>query len=112
LPDVKQGRVEEQIFPVKANYPSFEQVLLQVKVWGIGEYVLSLLFETQSEEAILSGLSYIQNAEKQGKIKDNPAGFFIKAVKERYTDATLEKQLQKEKRQAERQQKAFLKKEY
>ncbi len=112
LPDVKQGRVEAQDFTAKENNLLFEQVFLQVKIWGITEDVLNLLFDTQSEEAILSGLIYTQNAQKQGKIKENPAGFFIKAVKERYTDVNLDKQIQKEKRQVERQQKEILKREY
>jgi plasmid replication initiation protein len=95
----------------KQSLPLFNKTLEKVKAWGVSEEVLSLLFETQSEDAILTGLAYTENAIKQGKVKDNPAGFFIKAVKERYTDTIFEKQVQKEKREQERQEKEAIKKQ-
>jgi plasmid replication initiation protein len=87
----------------------FGKVYEQVKIWNISEEVLSLLFETQTEDAILNGLAYTLNAVKTSKVTGNIAGFFIKAVKEKYTDPVFEKQQEKGKREQIRQQKEVFK---
>ena len=76
-----------------------------VKHWGVSIEVLNLLIETQPEAAIREGLSYTKWEEKAGKIKDNAAGFFINAVKNRYTSRGFEEEKKKNKRLAEQQAK-------
>ncbi len=68
----------------------FNEIFPKVEKWGVSREVLTLLIETQPEEAILTGLAFTIFEEKQGKIKDNKAGFFINAVKNRYTSPTFE----------------------
>jgi hypothetical protein len=64
---------------------------------GIGAEILQLLIDTQQEIDIKNGLNYTLREFSQGKIKDNVAGFFINAVKNKYTSAAFEK----EKKQAQ-----------
>lgn len=89
----------------------FDKIFEQVKQWSISKEYLSLLFKSETEAAILNGLAYTQNAVKEGKIAGNIAGFFIRAVKEKYTDLGFEKQIQKEKREQLRKEKEVLKKQ-
>ncbi len=83
----------------------FEEIFPLVKHWGVSVEVLNLLIETQPEAAIREGLSYTKWEEKAGKIKDNAAGFFINAVKNRYTSRGFEEEKKKNKRLAEQQAK-------
>ena len=71
-----------------------------VQGWGISREVLQLLIETQPEDAIRNGLGYTLWEEKGGKIKENAAGFFINAVKNRYSSKAFEV----ERRQRERKE--------
>ena len=75
---------------VKFNQAVFDDIFQKVKGWAISREVLQLLFETQPEDAIKNGLSYTLWEEKGGKIKDNIAGFFINAVKNRYSSRAFE----------------------
>ena len=75
---------------IKINQALFDEVFNSVKGWGISKEVLQLLIETQPEEAVRSGLGYTLWEEKGGKIKDNIAGFFINAVKNRYSSKAFE----------------------
>jgi plasmid replication initiation protein len=59
---------------------------------GIGAEILQLLIDTQNESDIKNGLNYTSREFNQGKIKDNVAGFFINAVKNKYTSPTFEKE--------------------
>jgi hypothetical protein len=63
--------------------------------------VLKLLIETQPEDAIRNGVAYTAMAQRDGKVKGNIAGFFITAVKNRYTSQEFEKAKQKAKRTQE-----------
>jgi plasmid replication initiation protein len=75
---------------IKTNSAFFDDIFPAVKGWGISREVLHLLIETQPEDAIRNGLRYTQWEEKGGKIKDNVAGFFINAVKNRYSSKAFE----------------------
>ncbi len=81
------------------------EILPQVKHWGVSIEVLNLLVDTQPEAAIREGLAYTQWEEKSGKVKDNFAGFFINAVKNRYTSRAFEDEKKKAKKLMEQQQK-------
>lgn len=85
---------------IKVNPALFDDIFPMVRGWGISREVLQLLIETQPEEAIRNGLGYTLWEEKGGKIKDNIAGFFINAVKNRYSSKAFEV----EKRQRDRKE--------
>ena len=68
----------------------FNELFPKVEKWGVSREVLNLLIDTQPEEALRTGIAYTLHEEKQGKIKDNKAGFFINAVKNRYTSPSFE----------------------
>lgn len=76
----------------------FNEIFPKVEKWGVSREVLTLLIETQPEEAILSGMAYTVFEEKQGKIKDNKAGFFINAVKNRYSSPAFEAEQKRRKK--------------
>jgi plasmid replication initiation protein len=83
--------------------------LVEVEGWSVRLEVLSLLLETQSEEAIRKGIAYTKMMIAQGKVSENPGGFFLKAVKEGYTNSGFERKLQQQKKAAQREQLAALK---
>ncbi len=85
---------------VRTNPVLFEEIFPMVQGWGISREVLQLLIETQPEDAIRNGLGYTLWEEKGGKIKENAAGFFINAVKNRYSSKAFEV----ERRQRERKE--------
>jgi plasmid replication initiation protein len=88
---------------VKGNSALFEEIFPMVKGWGIGKEILQLLIETQPEEAVRNGLGYTLWEEKGGKIKENIAGFFINAVKNRYSSKAFEvERRQKERKELDR----------
>ena len=68
----------------------FGEIYPQVEAWGVGSEVLQLLIETQPEDALRNGLAYTKWALEEGKIKENTAGFFITAVKNKYTTPQYE----------------------
>jgi Initiator Replication protein len=67
-----------------------EELFMKVEKWGISKEVVSLLIDSQPEEAIRNGLEYTLFEEKQGRIKSNIAGFLINAIKNRYTSKAYE----------------------
>jgi plasmid replication initiation protein len=67
-------------------------LVLMAQSMGIGAEILQLLIDSQQKEDIQNGLSYTLREFNQGKIKDNVAGFFINAVKNKYTSAAFEKE--------------------
>ena len=85
---------------VRTNPALFEEIFPMVQGWGISREVLQLLIETQPEDAVRNGLGYTLWEEKGGKIKENAAGFFINAVKNRYSSKAFEV----ERRQLERKE--------
>lgn len=84
--------------------PIFERVEMQVKDWGISPEVLQLLIDTQPEDAIIKGLAYTQREIQMGRVKENKAGFFINAVKNRYTSTAFEREQKREKTAADNRQ--------
>ena len=89
---IKESAPQNQtlaVLPSEAT-PLFAEIFMKVKGWGISSEVLQLLIETQPEEALRNGVEYTEWAKREGKIKDNVAGFFITAVKNRYTTPQYE----------------------
>ena len=66
----------------------FDEIYAVVKNWSITASTLLRLIEDYAPEMIRSAMRLAQKNEKQGKIKDNIGGFFIKALKEGYIDNT------------------------
>lgn len=66
----------------------FDEIYAVVKNWGITASTLLRLIEDYAPEMLRSAMRLAQKNEKQGKIKDNIGGFFIKALKEGYIDNT------------------------
>ena len=104
-PSVSKGNYGDSEPITIRNSDLFEEIFPQVKHWGVSVEVLNLLVETQPEEYIREGLAYTKWEEKANKIKDNAAGFFINAVKNRYTSRGFEDEKKKAKRLAEQQAK-------
>jgi plasmid replication initiation protein len=106
------GREEEtHIIYSDSGTPFFNDVSAQVAELGIDTEVLKLLIETQSEEAILNGVAYTKMAKNAGKIKENISGFFISAVKNKFTSKDFEQQQLKKRRALEEVQKGINKAE-
>jgi hypothetical protein len=106
--------VENAVFDLDdtvVNVALFKEILPLVQGWGIGPEVLQLLIETQPEDAIRNGLEYTLREFKSGKIKDNIAGYFINAVKKRYTNTAFENDKKQARQAAERRSKEQQKKE-
>lgn len=82
----------EEIRTPTNNADFFAKTLEKVSEWGITAEILQLLIETQSTEAIENGIAYTEREIKIGKIKDNAAGFFIKAVKNKFTSKAFEQE--------------------
>jgi plasmid replication initiation protein len=100
----------ESIFPQntegveEAQTPLYTALLPQILSLGISTEVLQLLVETQPEEAILNGLAYTQREVLAGRIRDNAAGFFINAVKKRFTNPNFEQDKKQKQKKIEQQQ--------
>lgn len=99
----------------------FDEIYAVVKHWNITATTLLRLIEDYSPETLRSALRLTQKNEKQGKISENIAGFYIKAVKEGYIDNTEKAIIERDKRrdialikrqyQESREQKAIQQKE-
>lgn len=93
----------------------YTQHLAQAQTMGISEAVWRLVVDTHDLEAIKHGLDYTQFEINKGKVKDSIDGYFISAVKGKFTNTAFEKE--KKKRVGERfenekkTQKAQLKKQ-
>lgn len=81
----------------KIDTSVLEDLIPMAQSLGIGAEILQLLIDTQQDADIRNGLNYTLREFNQGKIKDNVAGFFINAVKNKYTSTAFEK----EKKQAQ-----------
>jgi plasmid replication initiation protein len=86
----------------------FDEIYAVVKHWNITATTLLRLIEDYSSDVLRSSLRLTQKNEKQGKIKDNIAGFFVKAVKEGFIDHT-EKAIQE---RDKRREVALIKRQY
>lgn len=62
--------------------PAFEAAFAQVSQWGVTETKLRELFVEHGEQAVGEGLQCTLDNLSQSKIRENPAGFFIRAVGE------------------------------
>ena len=60
---------------------------LVVAKWKVSAKVLMSLTEQHTESDIRRAVRVTDRAFQAGKIKDNSAGYFVKAVQEKYTDA-------------------------
>jgi plasmid replication initiation protein len=69
---------------------------LVVVKWQVSPKVFMALTEQHSEKEIRQAVRVTERALQGDKIKNNSAGFFVKAVQEKYTD-TVETQVQKTK---------------
>jgi plasmid replication initiation protein len=95
-PEILKDAQTEQFVITEKPKSFFDEVFAKVENWGISKEVLSLLIDTQPEEIIINSIEYILFEEKKGKIKENKAGFFINAVKNRYTNPIFEESKKKE----------------
>lgn len=87
-----------------AQTPLYTELLPQVLSLGISTEVLQLLVETQPEDALRNGLAYTQREVLAGRIRENAAGFFINAVKKRFTNPSFEQDKRQTQKKAEQQQ--------
>lgn len=58
---------------------------------GISEVVLRLVLDTHDLDTVIHGLEYTLFEAQRGKIKDSIDGYFISAVKGKFTNAAFEK---------------------
>ena len=73
----------------------FKTILPKAQSIGISEAVLRLVIETHELEAIKHGLEYTLFEAQKGKIKESIDGYFISAVKGKFTNAAFEKEKNK-----------------
>ena len=62
--------------------PAFEATFAQVSQWGVMETKLRELFVEHGEQAVADGLQCTLDNLGQSKIRENPGGFFVRAVGE------------------------------
>jgi plasmid replication initiation protein len=91
----EQTTLTEYVIDKSVPLTFLDELYLKVEKWSISKEVLSLLIETQPEEAIRNGLEYTHYEEKNGRIKTNIAGFLINAIKNRYTSKAYEEEKNK-----------------
>jgi plasmid replication initiation protein len=82
----------------------FAELLPDILSLGISSEVLQLLAETQPEDALRNGLNYTKREVSAGRIRDNVAGFFINAVKKRFTSPSFEQDKKQTQKKADYQQ--------
>ena len=120
--EISNNLVEEpRFFDEAAQNLVFDEVYVVAKHWGITASTLLQLTQAYAPEVIRSAMRLTQKNEKLGKIKENAAGFFVKAVKEGFVDNTEKATQEREKRrevalikrqfQENREQKAIKQKE-
>ena len=90
--------------------PFFNEIFNQVKDFGIGIEILQLLIDTQPETAIRDGVAFTAKEIKDGKVKENVAGFFISAIKNRYTNKAFEDEKKEAQIKTDKKQKDQLRK--
>ncbi len=94
---------------IDANF--LNEILPTAQSIGVGQEILQLLIDIHPEADIKNGLNYTVREFNLGKIKDNVAGFFINAVKNRYTSAAFEKEQKQAHQTAEQKQREKKKKQ-
>jgi plasmid replication initiation protein len=106
--DAPKTLQEPQVLDETTQNLLFDEIYAIVKHWNIKATTLLRLIEDYSPDILRSSLRLAQKNEKQGKIKENIAGFFIKAVKEGFVDNT-EKAIQE---RDKRREVALIKRQY
>lgn len=88
----RQGRVVAEPVP--------DDLLQQARAWGVPEASLRALLKTHGAERVRQGVTCTLDNHRQQKVKDNLAGFFVRAVEEGWKSAD---QLKKERSEAQKQ---------
>jgi plasmid replication initiation protein len=99
---------EPQIVDEATQNLLFDEIYAMVKPWNITASTLLRLIEDYAPEVLRSAARLSQKNEKQGKIKENVGGFFIKAVKEGFVDNTEKAYQERDKRR----ETAIIKRQY
>jgi plasmid replication initiation protein len=73
----------------------FKTIMPKAQSIGISEAVLRLVLEIHDIESVKHGLDYTHFEAQKGKIKDSIDGYFISAVKGKFTNAAFEKEQKK-----------------
>ena len=73
----------------------FQKLLPKARSIGISEAVLRLVVDTHEAEAVKNGLEYTIFEAQKGKVKESIEGYFISAVKRKYTNVAFEKEKKK-----------------
>lgn len=83
--------------------PAFEATFAQVSQWGVTETKLRELFVERGEQAVADGLQCTLDNLNQAKIRENPGGFFVRAVGEGWQSSqqTQQKSAAQRKKQAD-----------
>lgn len=87
--------IDNQAVVISESLRLMEEIYPLIEHWGIDKEVLQLLIDTQTEASIRNGIAYTTMAEREKRIKGNIAGFFITAVKNRYTSTAFEQEQKK-----------------
>lgn len=74
---------------------TFQSCLPKAQSLGISEAVLRLVIETYDAPSVIQGLEYTIFESQKGKIKDSIDGYFISAVKGKFTNPGFEKDKKK-----------------
>ena len=74
----------------------FMELYDQVHSWGVSEETLKNLITEKGMEKVKNGIICTNESLKEGKVKTNTGGFFIKAVEEGWINGNQVKQGQKE----------------
>ena len=77
----------------------FIETLNQVKQWGVTEKTLKKMLTDFDQTRVKNGLICTLDNLKEGKIKDNVVGFFLKAVEESWLSTKQLKDVQNKERQ-------------
>jgi plasmid replication initiation protein len=89
--------------PLSVKTGGYDALFQQAQRIGISPATLEKTLQTNELQAVLQGLDYTEFEAQKGKIKDNLDGYFVKAVKNRYTSASFER-AQKQKSHLEERQ--------
>ena len=89
----------------------FQKLLPKAKSIGISEAVLRLVIDTHDAEAVRNGLEYTIFEAQKGKIKESIEGYFISAVKRKYTNVAFEQEKKKRVGEGQSRAKSFKKEE-
>jgi plasmid replication initiation protein len=104
----KQGRAEEVAFEVieqKPENPYFVELNPMAKVIGVTPSVLRQMIEQQPIESVRNGLIYTKQAVDKNMVKTTVDGYFVTAVKKKFTNDSIENDKKRLKKQTEQVEK-------